>query len=414
MHILMIADVDLKVEPNHRFFNVVRYVASHADTVEFVSFRNLYGGEPTHLLKKIWYSLANLLFDRRQQWQEGNVHYTVIRRLKLPMALRNLLNEFWTYLNLPNSIKHGRYDACIHSHPHNALIVRCMQRHGAYDQVYYDDCDYFGDGPDAIGPLSRQVLLWKEKRAIKGADTVFSVSQPLAILRRSMGTNRVMVSPNGTPVRHFAAARDKRPHPPTLVYIGLLADGWLLAPVIDAMPRIRASIPDAQLLIIGYGADRTRLEAQVDDRGLTNCVTFTGRQPYTALPDLLRGADVALAILTDRPFNRYACHLKLREYIAAGLPVITSPIGDAAVLVEQSRTGILLTDDEPDSIAEAALRLLQDHDFYAYCAENARAYAANLDWHMTLAPIVEQLRANSTRTERDENSLSFEPTAGKS
>lgn len=388
---LLIADVDMQAEPNHRFFHVVDYVAERVDRLDFVSFQNAYGGEPTSLPRKIIRTVHNLLFDRRQQWQEGRVHYTVIRHLKLPQTLRNLIGEFWTYRILPSHIRHGHYTFCIYSHPHNALIIRNLKQRGLFDHLYYDDCDYFPAGPDAVNPLAQRILAWKERVVMRTAERVFSVSRPLADLRRSMGARNVHVSPNGVPVRMFADGQADGDHPPTLMYVGLLAQEWLISPVIAAMPLIRDHVPDARLVIGGYGDHLSELKQQVESLGLQNCVTFTGRLPYTAVPDLLAAADAAVAIFANRPFNVYACHLKIREYIAAGLPVICSRLGEAEQLIADADAGILIDESSPESIAAAAVRLLQDDALRARYAANARAYAHWLDWSETLAPIGEHI-----------------------
>lgn len=425
--LLLIADVDLEIEPNHRFFHVVDYVASDGLQVDFVSFNNLYGGPETSLWKKIIRSVSNLLYDRRRQWQVDNVRYTVIRRLKLPQWMQNLVGEFWAYANLPRQIRNGHYAACIYSHPHLALTVRRMARRGVFPHLIYDDCDYFPDGPDARGRLARHILAWKEHVAIGGADAVLSVSEPLAALRQKMGARQVRVAPNGVPITHFTQAAISRPHnqhPPTLVYVGLLADGWTLAPVIEAIPQIRAFVPDIRLLVIGYGEQLAALKQQATRLHIADRVTFTGRVPYAELPDYLAQADIAIALFEERPFNRYACHLKIREYIAAGLPVIASAIGDTAVLLDRSQTGILLKNTDRGAIAAAAIQLLIGDNSCETYATNARAFAPELDWSRTLAPLSDTLRqflvahSYAGKTGEDvsdvKNSISLEPATGKS
>jgi glycosyltransferase involved in cell wall biosynthesis len=72
--------------------------------------------------------------------------------------------------------------------------------------------------------------------------------------------------------------------------------------------------------------------SEVDLRGfegLSN-VHFLGHRPYSRLPEFLRGFDFALLPFVNNELTVNANPLKLREYLAAGLPVIASPIPEVA------------------------------------------------------------------------------------
>ena len=163
--ILMVADVELRSDSNHRFFHIVKYFSSRFEEVHFVSYTNLYGGPPTSLLRKIAESIRNLKHLRLQVYQEGNLRCIVIRNLKLPRFLQNLLGDVWGYVNLPRWVKSNHYDFCFYSHPHNVFLVSILRRLKVVDKVIYDDCDFFPDHLDARGPLSSVVLSWKEHLA---------------------------------------------------------------------------------------------------------------------------------------------------------------------------------------------------------------------------------------------------------
>ena len=212
--ILMLAEVDLRIVPNHRFFHLVKYFSSKFEHVDFVSYANLYGGPSTSLLRKIIKSIRNLLFDRRQVYRRGNIRHIVIRRLKLPNFLQILLGDLWIYVNLPKWLKNGNYNFCLYSHPHNFFLVSLLKKHNAFEKVFYDDCDFFPDVPGARGPVSSFVIAWKERLAVTKADGVISVSYPLAALRRSQGAKNVIVVPNGVVLEHFLDARQKEKHCP--------------------------------------------------------------------------------------------------------------------------------------------------------------------------------------------------------
>jgi glycosyltransferase involved in cell wall biosynthesis len=87
-------------------------------------------------------------------------------------------------------------------------------------------------------------------------------------------------------------------------------------------------------------------------RALPN-VHLLGRRPYSALPGYCKAFDVALLPFVKNELTEYANPLKLREYLAAGLPVVSTDIPEARALEHR---GILLAndlDDFPTLVARA-------------------------------------------------------------
>jgi hypothetical protein len=95
-------------------------------------------------------------------------------------------------------------------------------------------------------------------------------------------------------------------------------------------------------------------------------------QPYDALPHQLARCDVALAPLADVPFNRTRSNVKLKEYAAAGVPWLASPVGDYAGMGEQ-QGGRLVADGDWRSHLEAMVR---DEDARVRLSLAGRRWAA--------------------------------------
>lgn len=103
---------------------------------------------------------------------------------------------------------------------------------------------------------------------------------------------------------------------PILGFTGLLAD-WVDLPVLADLARRR---PEWSIVLIG----RSDTDLRVIE-GLKN-VHLLGHRPYQRLPEYLRGFDVALLPFINNELTVNANPLKLREYMAAGLPVVASPL----------------------------------------------------------------------------------------
>jgi glycosyltransferase involved in cell wall biosynthesis len=89
--------------------------------------------------------------------------------------------------------------------------------------------------------------------------------------------------------------------------------------------------------------------------------------------DVLAAFDIGLYPLEDSPYNRFKCGFKAVQYMALGLPVVASPVGETRIVVEQGGTGFL-----PASEAdwhEALVRLVRNPDLRRTMGRRGRARA---------------------------------------
>jgi FkbM family methyltransferase len=170
-------------------------------------------------------------------------------------------------------------------------------------------------------------LLEAERRLLAAATVTFGVSERL-VAKLAPQTRRAYRLPNGVnPVQSapfLAAPPARRWTAPVLGYVGALAE-WVDTSLIAQVAR---AYPHGTVVIAGSadGADLAPLQA------LSN-VVMLGHLPHTDLPALLAQFDVGLVpFRTDRPRLDGADSIKVYEYLAAGLPVVTTPYGDVAKL----------------------------------------------------------------------------------
>jgi glycosyltransferase involved in cell wall biosynthesis len=170
----------------------------------------------------------------------------------------------------------------------------------------------------------------REHDLLNKADLVIVCSSALLETKKKRNRCTYLVT-HGVDYEHFRLASDEGMpmarelgaiKKPILGFHGLLAD-WVDMPLIAGVARLR---PDWSIVLVGRVAtDLAPLE------GLPN-VHVLGHRPYSRLPEILRGFDVALLpfICNELTFN--ANPLKLREYLAAGLPVVASPLPEVTRL----------------------------------------------------------------------------------
>ena len=218
----------------------------------------------------------------------------------------------------------------------------------AATRVLYETDDYLAGA--ALMGLRLDDVRALELARLAQADLVVAVSDPLS--RRLAGVRPDVVTlPNGVDVDHFQnvpALRTERPRTdprPAAVLMGHLnerIDVRLLEATVDA---------GLALTIVGPrqpGFAPGRFEALLARPG----VAWLGRRRYDELPGILGSADVGLTPYVAGLFNDASVPLKTLEYLAAGLPVVSSDLPAARALP----SGVLHLASSPEEFAAAAVK----------------------------------------------------------
>jgi glycosyltransferase involved in cell wall biosynthesis len=156
-----------------------------------------------------------------------------------------------------------------------------------------------------------------------------------------------------------------------LCFTGSLRPWHGLDTAIEAMWRLPS---DVHLVVAGDGAVRSTLQRRAHELGLCSRVHWLGQVAHRRIPLVLASCEVALApypALREFAFSP----LKLYEYLAAGIPVVASSIGQIPQALDGGRLGMLAAPGDPESLAGGIADVLADSKSAAARAELARAYA---------------------------------------
>jgi glycosyltransferase involved in cell wall biosynthesis len=152
----------------------------------------------------------------------------------------------------------------------------------------------------------------------------------------------------------LAAGEQLRGREPVIVAAGRLADAKNYPLLIDAIAKLRESIP-ARLCILGQGELEPVLRRQVAERGLESAVTFLGFQPNPW--KFIAQADVFALSSHYEGFGNV-----LIESMALGVPVVATASAGTRDIVEPERSGLLVPSHTVDAFAAALHRVLARRD----------------------------------------------------
>jgi len=152
--------------------------------------------------------------------------------------------------------------------------------------------------------------------------------------------------------------------------------------LIEAMPRVLKSIPNAALLIVGEGPRRDVLEKLVAKHNLEGAVRIVGRLSYDKLPEVIRLGDVFAMPSRSRFFGLEVEGLGIvyLEASACGVPILAGASGGAPDAVLEGETGLVVDGKNTDAIADSIIKLLNDAPLRQRMSVRGRQWAAE-EWN---------------------------------
>ena len=149
---------------------------------------------------------------------------------------------------------------------------------------------------------------------------------------------------------------------------------------------------DLRLVIVGDGIERGKVEQALADRKLL----WLGRQPYDAVPAIVRGALASLCVIEnqDGRSSSGVAPLKLFEAMACGVPVIASDLPFQTDLVRDAEAGLIVPPAVAPAIASAVKSLADAPEKARILGRNGAAYVAReASWHHRSQEIDRLLRS---------------------
>ncbi len=178
-----------------------------------------------------------------------------------------------------------------------------------------------------------------------------------------------------------------------LLFLGHVLEKQGLQMVLEAIPTIVKKIPDFKFMILGGGEYENNLKDLTEKLKIQKYVEFKGWIKDRKIIDTTLGESAA-AIVVYVPekekihnFSYYGDPIKIKEYLASGLPVILTDVPHNAKEIERRKCGIVVNYEKED-IASAVIRILSDEKELKNYRNNALAYAKEYDWNVIFSKVL--------------------------
>ncbi|HEY3072024.1 MAG TPA: glycosyltransferase [Candidatus Limnocylindrales bacterium] len=283
----------------------------------------------------------------------------LVRRLAIPLQIRSQLRE--TRRVAPRAdLYHGMAYMGI------PIALDLARRHGA--KVVYDARDIYLEAANLArmrGP-ARRLLARAERGWARRADRVVTVNRPYAeVIASRFGVELPLIVMNCSYRNQPGEPRERRFHDvlglPAERRVVLYQGGFSRDRGIEQLLAAIPEIPNATLVLMGYGYLEDEIRSRAADPAIRECVAVLLAVAPTELLDWVAGADVVAMPIQPTTLNhRLTTPNKLFEAMAAGVPVVASDLPGMAPIVAEVDCGVLVDPTDPHAIAAACRRLLDE------------------------------------------------------
>ncbi|MFG0335911.1 MAG: glycosyltransferase family 4 protein [Maioricimonas sp. JB049] len=219
----------------------------------------------------------------------------------------------------------------------------------------------------AVGAMKRnfviRILEWFERQMYGAADRIVTVGEGYRrqLEERNVPSEKIDVIPNGVDLdrvaAQMAAAADdplERPENRFVCsYIGTVGMAHGLEVVVEAAKTLRSGgRDDVEFWIVGDGAERERLQAEVEQLGLST-VVFHGMVPKEMVPRVIEASDACLVHLRKTDLFTTVMPSKVFEIMAQNVPIVMGVEGEAQRVVLDGKGGVAMEPGDADSLLTA-------------------------------------------------------------
>src|SRR5215216_2167108 len=162
---------------------------------------------------------------------------------------------------------------------------------------------------------------------------------------------------------------------PRVLFVGRLAPQKGVGTLVEAAGLLKD--PSAQVLLVGDGPERPKLEREAKRIGVGDRVRFLGFFAHDRLPAVLAHADLLVL-----PSLYEELGTVLLEAMQAALPIVASRTGGIPDVIEDGVNGMLVLPGEPEALARAIDRFLADQDLARRLSEGAQEGGKDYDWEV--------------------------------
>ncbi|WP_438863377.1 TIGR04063 family PEP-CTERM/XrtA system glycosyltransferase [Neptunicella sp.] len=247
------------------------------------------------------------------------------------------------------------------------------------------------------GDIRYRLTRKMENFVVNRADAVTTICQGLRndLIQRGVPQEKITVIPNAVNIEQFNLITDKDAElakqlalqdKVVLGFLGSFYGYEGLDLIVQAMPQIIQTIPNAVLLLVGGGPQEQNIREQVKTLGLDNVVIMPGRVPHNDVGRYYSLVDLLVYPRKPMRLTELVTPLKPLEAMAQGKLVLASDVGGHKELIKDNSNGWLFESGNVTELANKAIQILNQQQDWPTIIANGRKYVENeRNWRNSVA-----------------------------
>ena len=209
---------------------------------------------------------------------------------------------------------------------------------------------------------------------------------------------KILVVGNGTDVNHFKPINRSKAKTdiglnPDFLYVGFIGNFAIwqgLGTLLNSIPQVLKKGGDVRFILVGDGPEMKKIKGKITYFKEEE-VMLTGRVNYDLANKYINTFDIGVApFIRERNENIGLSPLKIRDYAACGIPIITTRI-KGLEMVEKRGIGILVAPDDSEALSDAIIKLIKNPDLRIKMGKKGREIAEKeFSWEKVVREILKK------------------------
>ena len=197
-------------------------------------------------------------------------------------------------------------------------------------------------------------------------------------------TEKISIMPNGIDTKLFHTNIDKKSK--IVLFSGAMYHHRGLDILLNAVPTVIKKIPEVKFVLLGDGPELDNLKKIVEDLKINKNIEFKGWIGRDKIIDYLADASIAIGPLRSTTVTKNALPIKVLEYMAASLPILSQRNTLPTDVLVDNENGYFVTSS--DDLALKIIQLLKNNEKRSKMCTKSYEISLKFDWEKVVKIII--------------------------
>ena len=199
-------------------------------------------------------------------------------------------------------------------------------------------------------------------------------------------TEKISIMPNGIDTKLFYTNKTKKSK--IVLFSGVMYNHRGVDILLKSVPSVLKNIPDAKFVLLGEGPELEELKTLVQDLKIEKNVEFKGWIKRQEIPHYLAEASIAIGPLRSTNVTKNALPIKVLEYMAASLPILSQKDTLPNNILQQGENGYFVNDIE--ELASKITHILENDENRIKMGKKSHEIVLEYDWEKVVKNIISE------------------------